>query len=221
MSSTKKFLSLPLSVTWMFFCFALWGALDTGALAEVKIFNYTGQELKIDLETPTGAVRDITIPKENGLSSVIGPATPRGEMERLVLRSAAGKQLDLPCPVYSQQVVLLVPRGAEIGVRRAGFYNGPAEGTYIRVINATGQELQYAYTDHDSQLQKGKVENDFPDFNDWNFAMSAYNKPGQQMKVKFGIGQPATGEEQLLTIGGVYLATLVEGKLKMTKLGVD
>ncbi len=201
-------------------CFLAWGAFSGTATAEIKIYNVTGKEIKIDLETPEGDVSDVTIPRENGLSAVIGPATPRGEMERLTIRSADGKPLNSPCPVYSQEVVLLVSNGDSVEFRRAGYYKGKGEANHIRVINATGKELQYTYTDAQSDLQKGKVENDLPDYRDWFVAASAYHQPGQQLKVKFGVGQPANGEH-VLGISGVYLATLAEGKLKFIKLGVD
>lgn len=187
--------------------------------AEIRILNTTGEELKVDVLHAGGQARDVVISRSVGLSPAIGPVNPRRTSEVMVLKNAAGTELKR-FDVDSQGVFVLTNGSNGYYVSRAGFFKGPTEHGYVKIINATGQEIHYSYETPEFRLVEGKVSNE-PGFRDWEVVRDGPFKPDQDIKLKLGINEPASGEGQTVKGGGVYFATFVDGKLKLTKISVD
>lgn len=200
-------------------------ACHFSAQAEIKILNCTGDELKVDVLHSSGQARDVAIPKAPAVSEPIGAKNPRRTSMMLVLKSASGQELARG-EVFSEALVL-VTKGTS-GYKFApatGYFKGPAEHGYVKVINATEQELQYSYEEPNFSLKTGKCPRET---SDGKFMIQCRvvvsdgpYRAGQEVKVKIGVGQPPSGNPHNLVAGGVYYATLADGQLKLEKVAND
>ena len=195
-------------------------ACTLSSSAEIRLLNYTGEDLKVDILHSSGQSRDIAISKDVALSPAIGPVNPRRTSEVMVVKDTSGKELGR-FDVYSQSVTVFSRRGDGFFASNVGFFKGPTEHGYVKILNATGQEIHYSYETPSFILRQGKIEYDKPALRDWVMVLDGDCKPDQDIKVKLGINEPASGDGQILKGGGVYFASLVDGKLKLTKIAVD
>ncbi len=190
------------------------------ASAQVSILNYTGEEIKVDVLHAKGQARDVVIKNSTSPTAPIGPVNPRRTSMVLVLKKASGQELTRG-EVYSEALVVVSKDHTSLGYGfgQAGFFKGKAEHGYIKILNATQQDITYSYEEPNFTLRQGKVENDFPSLRDWVVVLDGPYSVGQSVKVKMGFGE--ANQENMLTAGGVYFATSVDGKLKLTKVSND
>lgn len=190
------------------------------ASAEIKILNYTGEDLKVDVLHADGQARDVAISKAVGISPEIGPVHPRRTSEMLVVKDSSGKEL-FRGEVYAQSLNVVQKTGSGYSHYNAGYFKGPAEHGYIKMLNATGQTVHYSYETPDFQLKTGTVESEKPKLAQRTFVLDGPFKMGQEVPVKLGINEPASGNGQKLIAGSVYFASYEGGNLKLTKVSND
>ena len=200
----------------------LLAGLALPSFAEIKILNYTGEDLKVDVLHADGQARDVAISKAVGISAEIGPIHPRRTSEMLVVRNAAGQEV-LRTEVYAQSLNVVEKSNAGSGyyASNAGYFKGPAEHGVVKLLNGTGQEIHYAFETPDFQLNTGKVEVARPGLEYRTIVSDGPFKIGQTVQVKLGINEPASGNGQALVAGNVYFASYEGGQLKLTKVSVD
>ena len=193
-------------------------ALPTSA--QVSILNYTREEIKVDVLHAKGQARDVVVKNSTVPTAPIGTTNPRRTSLMLVLKTASGQELTRG-EVYSEALVVISKNNTSLGYGfgQAGFFKGKAEHGYIKILNATQQEISYSYEEPNFTLRQGKVENDFPSLRDWQVVLDGPFKVGQNVKVKMGFGSAA--QDYTLVAGGVYFATAADGKLTLTKVAND
>jgi hypothetical protein len=190
--------------------------------AEIKILNYTGEELKVDVLHADGQARDVPIGKAVGISKEIGPVHPRRTSEMLVVKDAAGKEI-FRTEVYAQSLNVINKDNTSVGMSsyNAGYFKGPAEHGMIKLLNGTGQTVNYSYETPDFRLVTGTVETSRPGLEYREIVADGPFRMGQNIQLKLGINEPASGGGQPVVAGSVYFASYEGGQLKLTKVSSD
>lgn len=188
--------------------------------AEVRILNYSGERLRVDVLHSAGESRDVEIPNDVAVSEVIGPPNERGVKETLVVKTAGGRELRRE-KVRSQQVLIVRKTlGGDIFVSPAGYYAGEAEKGTLKILNATGNALNYSYETPGFQRKSGTLDNDFPALNARDIGDKKFQAE-DDMRVTFGVNEDPNGEPVELKAGHVYFAAMIEGELVLTEIAVD
>ena len=186
------------------------------ASAEVRLLNWTGKELSVDVLHQSGPVRQVVVSSARSVTGPIGPKTSRQTSEMLVVRTADGQEL-LRSSVSSGNIYVIEKRSSGYYTSHAGFYGGSAKHSTLKIMNGTGQKLAYHYETPEFRVRKNKL--DPGTLRAWNIGTENSYEIGAPMKVKLGLNNPS--QEFQFQAGNVYLITNENGALKATEIGKD
>ena len=199
--------------------------LFNSALADIRIFNGTSEDFKVDILSEHAQQRDVVIPARS-LSGVLGAkgVPPRTE-EIVVYKDMSGKEISRD--KYWHGAVFLFGYHSESSFRRDKIYSFKTSDnsqTQARILNGTGKRVKISFEKPNFETEENTLLG--LDSNAWGVwaknvvreGLVDFREEGVSKEVTFTSEAFEGSQKATLTGGRLYFLDTVDGKFKLTQL---